>query len=173
MAATTAEMPLIADPAPAKKGRSRKALKQKTPSTNEDNILAGATLSQPSPVAPPSDCATKENHDSLSKPMSHKKSKRGTSKAAKQQSEPASFEKELQEMQEKLQQLRLEKEQTEELLKVKEEALKQNEEEKEKLHMELKKLQKVKEFKPTMVCFSFTYFLLFIPDTSHKNSEMF
>lgn len=157
--ATVAEIPVVvSEPAPTKKGRSRKALKQKAASSNEANISAG-TIPQPSPVAPPSDCPTKENHESLSsQPLSQKKSKRGASKAAKQQQQPelSTFEKEMQEMQEKLQQLRLEKEQTEELLKVKEEALKQNKEEKEKLHLELKKLQKVKEFKPTMVCCSFS-----------------
>ncbi|KAK7399123.1 hypothetical protein VNO78_10299 [Psophocarpus tetragonolobus] len=54
-----------------------------------------------------------------------------------------SFEKELLEMQEMLQQMRLEKEKTEELLKAKDEALKQKDQ-------ELKKLHKLKEFKPTM-----------------------
>lgn len=148
--AAIAEMPLVSEPAPTKKGRSRRALKQKTPSSSEANIVAG-TVPQPSPVAPPSEnCPTKENHESLSSQLSpQKKSKRGAPKASKQQPE-LSFEKELLEMQEKLEKLRLEKQQTEELLKVKEEALKQNEEEKEKLHVELKKLQKVKEFKPTM-----------------------
>ncbi|CAI9094255.1 OLC1v1029958C1 [Oldenlandia corymbosa var. corymbosa] len=149
MAAIAETMHHVSDPEPAKKPRSKRALKPKAaPSTNEANILAGT---QPSPVAaaltPADSVASKEN----SLPVSQKKSKKGASKAAaKKQAEPASFEKELQEMQEKLQQMRLEKEQTEELLKVKEEALKQNEEEKEKLHLELKKLQKVKEFKPTM-----------------------
>ncbi|XP_027181233.1 high mobility group B protein 13-like isoform X1 [Coffea eugenioides] len=148
--AAIAEMPLVSEPAPTKKGRSRRALKQKTPSSSEANIVAG-TVPQPSPVAPPSEnCPTKENHKSLSSQLSpQKKSKRGASKASKQQPE-LSFEKELLEMQERFEKLRLEKQQTEELLKVKEEALKQNEEEKEKLHVELKKLQKVKEFKPTM-----------------------
>ncbi|XP_020224365.1 high mobility group B protein 13 [Cajanus cajan] len=54
-----------------------------------------------------------------------------------------SFEKELLHMQEMLQKMRLEKEHTEELLKAKDEALKQKEQ-------ELKKLQKLKEFKPTL-----------------------
>ncbi|KAL2342691.1 hypothetical protein Fmac_003976 [Flemingia macrophylla] len=53
------------------------------------------------------------------------------------------FEKELLEMQEMLQQMRIEKEKTEELLKAKDEALKHKDE-------ELKKLQKLKEFKPTL-----------------------
>ncbi|KAL3499247.1 hypothetical protein ACH5RR_038340 [Cinchona calisaya] len=152
MAASIAEIPFVSEPAPTKKARSRRALKQKnlSSSSNAANILAGtAAIPQPSPVAPPSE---KENPESLA--LSQKKSKRGASKkgaaAAANQQPDLSFEKELQEMQEKLQKLRIEKEQTEELLKVKEEALKQNEEEKEKLHLELKKLQKVKEFKPTM-----------------------
>lgn len=61
-------------------------------------------------------------------------------------------------MQEQLQKLKLEKEQTEEALKAREDSLKQKEEEletkdreQEKLKIELKKLQKVKEFKPTVV----------------------
>ncbi|KAF5953869.1 hypothetical protein HYC85_006725 [Camellia sinensis] len=60
-------------------------------------------------------------------------------------------------MQEKLQQLRIDKEQTEELLKAREETLKMKKEEleargkeQEKLQTELKKLLKMKEFKPTM-----------------------
>lgn len=147
--ASVVELPIVSDPVPKKKvGRSRKALKQTNPSSNEANILAG-TVSPVVPL-PVEDPSGKENHESLSQPRSQKKSKRGASKAKQQQPE-ASFEKELQEMQEKLQKLRLEKEQTEELLKVKDEALKQKEEEKEKLHLELKKLQKIKEFKPTVV----------------------
>ncbi|KAI5655359.1 hypothetical protein M9H77_32546 [Catharanthus roseus] len=147
MATTVSELPIDAPPKKKGGGRPRKALNQKNPSSNEANILAG-TVSESSPVAPPpmEDSASKENHESLSQ----KKSKKGASKGKKQQQQEMSFEKELQEMQEKLEKLRIEKEQTEELLKVKDEALKQKEEEKEKLHGELKKLQKLKEFKPTM-----------------------
>ncbi|PRQ17472.1 putative chromatin remodeling & transcriptional activation HMG family [Rosa chinensis] len=140
---------------------TRKALKAKTPSTNEANILAG-TVSEaapsPIPTGPGSDPA-KENHESLSQPRTSPKkaakASRKQSKAAKETQ--SSFEKDLQEMEEKLQALRLEKEKTEEMLKEKEEILKLKEEELEfkgreqdKLHMELKKLQKLKEFKPTM-----------------------
>ena len=70
-------------------------------------------------------------------------------------------------MQEKLEQLRLEKERTEELLKARDEMLQIKEEEletrgreQEKLLMELKKLQKLKEFKPNVVRF-LDYFLPF------------
>ncbi|KAL3021574.1 hypothetical protein AAZX31_05G200800 [Glycine max] len=118
---------------PAKRGRGRRALKEKTPSTNDANIIIAT------PISPSSDKAqvpSKKKQDSK-----------------KQQS----FEKELLEMQEMLQQMRLEKEKTEELLKLKDEALKQKDEElknrgreQEKLQSELKKLQKLKEFKPTM-----------------------
>ena len=59
--------------------------------------------------------------------------------------------------------MRLEKEKTEELLKTKDDILKKKEEEllergreQEKLQMELKKLQKLKEFKPTMVFIGFS-----------------
>ncbi|CAN4077601.1 unnamed protein product [Withania somnifera] len=146
-------MPLASDPIPTKKGRSRKALKQKNQTLNEANILAG-TVAQPPSVVMPVDDSVKENLE----PQSQKKpNKRGASKAAKQQTEQSSFEKELLEMQEKLQKLTLEKEQTEEMLKAREEMLKQKEEEleargkeHEKLQAELKKLQKMKEFKPTL-----------------------
>ncbi|KAG8375079.1 hypothetical protein BUALT_Bualt10G0062900 [Buddleja alternifolia] len=157
--AAIAEMPTVAEPVPTKRGRSKKALKQKNPSSNEANIIAG-TLSATSPLAapPPDNSAGKENNESLSQPKSQKKTKKGASKAKKQpSSEMSSFEKELQEMQEKLEKLKLEKEQTEETLRAREESLKQKEEEletrdkeQEKLKIELKKLQKIKEFKPTM-----------------------
>ena len=62
-------------------------------------------------------------------------------------------------MQEMLEKLKIEKEKTEEMLKEKDEILKQKEEEietrdreQQKLQIELKKLQKMKEFKPIMVC---------------------
>ncbi|GFQ08275.1 high mobility group b protein 6, partial [Phtheirospermum japonicum] len=151
--AAIAEIPVIAEPAKTKKGKSRKALKPKNPSASEANIIAGAL--SPAVATLSENHAGKENHESLSHPKKTKK----TSKAGKQQqaSEVSSFEKELQEMQEKLEKLRIEKEQTEEILKAKEESLKQKEEEietkdreQEKLKVELKKLQKMKEFKPTM-----------------------
>ncbi|GER33007.1 high mobility group family protein [Striga asiatica] len=153
--AAIAEIPQIADPAKAKRGKSRKALKQT--STSVANIIAG-TLVESSPAAEPPapNPAGKENHQSLS----NKKTKKGgASKGGKKQQEVevSSFEKELQEMQEKLEKLKLEKEHTEEMLKAKEESLKQKEEEletrdreQEKLKTELKKLQKMKEFNPTM-----------------------
>ncbi|CAA2985317.1 Hypothetical predicted protein [Olea europaea subsp. europaea] len=146
--AAIAEMPVVADPAPAKKGRSKRALKQKNPSSNEANIKAGIVV-EPAPVAALKSSG-KENHKSLSQPKSEKKTKKGASKAKQQSSEAFSFEKELQEMQEKLEKMKIEKEQTEELLKARDEALKQKEEEQEKLKTELKKLQKIKEFKPDM-----------------------
>ncbi|KAA8528259.1 hypothetical protein F0562_035490 [Nyssa sinensis] len=150
-----ADMPTVADTGRAKKGKNRKALKQKKASSNEVNILAG-TISQssPTPIAPPvDDSAGKENHESLSQPRAARKTKAALKSKQPQQS----FEKELLEMQEKLQQLRLEKEKTDELLKARDDMLKLKEEElatrgreQDKLQMELKKLQKLKEFKPTM-----------------------
>nr|XP_009599657.1 high mobility group B protein 6-like isoform X1 [Nicotiana tomentosiformis]XP_009599658.1 high mobility group B protein 6-like isoform X2 [Nicotiana tomentosiformis] len=155
--ATTAEMALVAEPVPAKKGRSRRALKQKNPSSNEANILAAIVTQSPS-LAMPVDDSVKENLETLSQPRSEKKTnKRGASKANKQTEYENSFEKELLKMQEKLQKMTLEKEQTEEMLKAREDMLKQKEEEleardkeQEKLQIELKKLQKMKEFKPTL-----------------------
>ncbi|XP_030951920.1 high mobility group B protein 6-like [Quercus lobata] len=161
MAETVAVMPI--DTVPTKKRSTRRgALKEKTPSTNEANILAGKV--SPSPVPPPpANDPEKENHESLSQPRTSPKkgkaraSKKQTKQLQKQQPEQDSFEKDLLEMQEKLQKLRLEKEKTEELLKAKDEILKQKEEEletrgrqQEKLQTELKKLQKLKEFKPTV-----------------------
>ncbi|KAG7956371.1 hypothetical protein I3843_11G120900 [Carya illinoinensis] len=155
MAETVAEMPI--GPVPTKKTRNnRKALKEKNPSAKEVNILPGK-VSEPSPIpVTPADNPEKENHESLSQPRSSpKKGKAASKKQSKKQ--PQSFENELLEMQEKLQQLRLEKDKTEELLKAKDEMLKHKEEElenrdrqHENLQMELKKLQKLKEFKPTV-----------------------
>ncbi|XP_021890955.1 high mobility group B protein 6-like isoform X2 [Carica papaya] len=139
-----------ADPAPTKKPRNnnRRPLKQKNPSTNDANIMAQKLNEASLVVQPPSDSLPeKENHDSLSQALS---SPRKSSKAP-------SFEKELQEMQETLQNLRFEKEKTEEMLKEKDEMLKLKEEEletkgreQEKLQTELKKLKKLREFKPNM-----------------------
>lgn len=153
MANTVADMPLASDPGLPKRGKSRKALKQKNSPDNEANVMAGKNISKPSPTTlmPNPDEAEKENHESLSQP---KKNKQGASKGKQQKQ---SLEKELEEMQKKLQQLFLEKEKTDELLKARDEMLKLKEEElesrgkeQEKLQMELKKLQKLKEFKPIM-----------------------
>ncbi|XP_051137508.1 high mobility group B protein 13-like [Andrographis paniculata] len=153
--AAVAETPNVVDPAPTKKGRTRKPLKSKTTSSSEANIAAG-TVSVPSPVvvAPPTApeiSAGKENQESLVQ----KKTKKGAAakgkKQQQQQSEAqSSLEEELQKMQEQLQKLKLEKEQTDEILKKKEEELETKDKEQEKLKIELKKLQKIKEFKPTM-----------------------
>ncbi|XP_073118480.1 high mobility group B protein 13-like [Henckelia pumila] len=143
MAAATAQMPVAAEPVPSKKGRSRKALKPKNPSANDTNIDVG-------PAADPAteSSAGKENGGGFA----HKKTKKGDPKAKQKQSssEDSCFERELLEMQEKLEKLTIEKEQTEEMLKAREESLKQKDQEQEKLKMEIKKLQKIKEFKPTM-----------------------
>ncbi|KAL5052880.1 hypothetical protein RYX36_033562 [Vicia faba] len=115
MADTVAEIPI-----PTKKSRgSRKALKEKTPSASDANIIA---------AEPKGKAASKKQ----------------------QQPKQQSFEQELLEMQEKLKQLRLEKEKTDELLKQKDEELENRGKEQEKLQIELKKLQKLKEFKPIM-----------------------
>jgi upstream-binding transcription factor len=159
MAETVAEMPI--GPVRTRKPRTnRKALKEKNPSANEANIMV-EKVSQPSPnPVAPADDPEKENHESLSQPRSGPK--KGKAVASKKQSKQKqqSFEQDLLEMQEKLQQLRLEKEKTDELLKAKDEMLQQKEEElenrgrqQEKLQIELKKLQKLKEFKPTVVRF--------------------
>jgi len=67
--------------------------------------------------------------------------------------ESKSFEKDLMEMQAMLEKMKIEKEKTEDLLKEKDEILRKKEVEQEKLKTELKKLQKMKEFKPNMVRF--------------------
>ncbi|KAI5601305.1 hypothetical protein BDE02_01G084000 [Populus trichocarpa] len=151
----------VAPTVPKKSRNNRKALKQKNPSTNEANIMA-QKLPEPSPasVLPPSDTdSSKENLESLSQPRSSPKKGKSKAAKAKQNKEAAasSFEKDFQEMQEMLQQLKLEKEKTEVLLKEKDEMLKAKDEEiemkgkeQEKMKTELKKLQKLKEFKPIM-----------------------
>ncbi|KAK9103825.1 hypothetical protein Sjap_021079 [Stephania japonica] len=141
MAESEAQMVVVnANPVP-KKGRSRKALKAKN-SSNEANILAGKAASSP---LVPSGEILKQQETAFS-PKTKKPSTKGKD-----------FEKELQEMQEKLELLRLEKARTDDLLKTRDEMLKQREEELQtrgkeqvKLQLELKKLQKLKEFKPTM-----------------------
>lgn len=135
---------------PTKK-RTRKPLHPKNSSQNESNIVAGA-ISQP-PLASDHIFAGKENSDSLSQHKSPKIKKSGKGKNhPKPETASVSFEKELQEMQEKLEKMTLEKQQAEDLLKLKEQELESHNREQEKVKMELKKLKKLKEFKPTMVC---------------------
>ncbi|KAI3713545.1 hypothetical protein L1987_72123 [Smallanthus sonchifolius] len=132
---------------PTKK-RTRKPLNPKTCSTSESNIVAGA-ISLPEKL--PEISAGKENSESLSQ---HKSTKIKKPSKAKKQPQPDpetfSFEKELKEMQEKLEKMTLEKQQAVELLKLKTQELESHNKEQEKIKMELKKLQKMKEFKPTM-----------------------
>nr|AAC35540.1 contains similarity to HMG (high mobility group) box (Pfam: HMG_box.hmm, scores: 70.67, 53.09 and 80.15) [Arabidopsis thaliana] len=93
----------------------------------------------------------------------HAKKSRNSRKALKQKNEivesspvsdkgkeTKSFEKDLMEMQAMLEKMKIEKEKTEDLLKEKDEILRKKEVEQEKLKTELKKLQKMKEFKPNM-----------------------
>ncbi|KAF6172998.1 hypothetical protein GIB67_006374 [Kingdonia uniflora] len=151
MAETIANnIPINVNPAPVRKERTkkRKALKPKTPSGNEANILAGNISQIPLPDL---SGIGKENNETL---ISAKKTTKRNSKSKELEK---SFEKELQELQGKFEELRVEKEKADELVKVRDEMLKQKEEEieahgkeQEKLHLELKKLQKLKEFKPTM-----------------------
>ncbi|THU53534.1 hypothetical protein C4D60_Mb10t15410 [Musa balbisiana] len=131
-----------------KKGRSRKALKNFSPS--DINISAGESSSPLGEVA-------KESQQGVSLLVSPKKSKKAPSKPRSSAADEESFADELQELQGRLQQLRLEKEKTEELLKQRNEMLKRKDEEienhgkeQQRLQEELKKLQKLKEFKPTM-----------------------
>ncbi|KAF8027716.1 hypothetical protein BT93_E0590 [Corymbia citriodora subsp. variegata] len=152
----------VSEVIPPKKSRnSRKALKQKNPSSNEANILAQQQQALPPQPSADDDSgsALKENQESLSQPRSSpKKSKPRANSKKKQEAAPTGdFEKEMQEMQEMMEKLRIEKTKTEEMLKERDEMLKQKEEElevkgieHEKLQGELKKLQKIKEFKPTM-----------------------
>ncbi|KAL0547011.1 hypothetical protein IC582_016932 [Cucumis melo] len=144
---TTVELPVSGAPAvPTKKPRnSRKALKDKNSSPEVPQSQSMVTK-----VTTPSEGEIlSQNQSSAKKPKSKA--------AAKKQPAKQSFDKDLQEMQDMLQQLKLDKEKTEELLKEKDEMLKQKDEElktrdkeQEKLQIELKKLQKLKEFKPTM-----------------------
>jgi upstream-binding transcription factor len=103
----------------------------------------------------------------VSSDPAHAKKSRNSRKALKQKNEivesspvsdkgkeTKSFEKDLMEMQAMLEKMKIEKEKTEDLLKEKDEILRKKEVEQEKLKTELKKLQKMKEFKPNMVRFS-------------------
>ncbi|KAI3974877.1 hypothetical protein MKX01_004988 [Papaver californicum] len=130
-----------------KKGASKKALKPKL-SDDEANILAGTTV--PSPLS--GAVLGKENEETLL--LSGKKIKKASSKV---KSSEKLFEKELEVLKGKFEQMKLEKEKTEEILKDRDEMLRLKEEELEikgkeqqKLQVELKKLQKLKEFNPTV-----------------------
>ncbi|CAL9058605.1 unnamed protein product [Musa banksii] len=142
-----------------KKGRSRKALKNFSPS--DINISAGESSSPLGEVA-------KESQQGVSLLVSPKKSRKAPSKPRSSAATDESFADELQELHGRLQQLRLEKEKTEELLKQRDEMLKRKDEEienrgkeQQRLQEELKKLQKLKEFKPTMVYACTEFVLLF------------
>ncbi|RZC84890.1 hypothetical protein C5167_047670 [Papaver somniferum] len=131
-----------------KKVASKKALKPKKVSDNEANILAGIASS---PLS--GSVLGKENEETLL--LSGKKIKKASSKV--KSSTEKSFEKELEILKAKFDQMKLEKEKTEEILKDRDEMLKLKEEELEikgkeqqKLQVELKKLQKLKEFNPTV-----------------------
>lgn len=124
----------------AKKPRNggRKALKQKDVSLliNEANIAAQELLPEPSESVP---VVEKENRGSR---------KKGKSKAA---DKGVVKEGSIEELMELMERMRIEKERTEEMLKEKDEILRKKDEEKESLRVELRKLQKLKEFKPTLV----------------------
>nr|XP_043624873.1 high mobility group B protein 13-like [Erigeron canadensis] len=129
---------------PTKK-KTRKPLNPLTLSQNESNIVTGS-ISQPSLILQNS--AGKENVDPLSQNKSLKTKK--SSKSKKPIQPEVTFEKEFQEMQVKLEKMTLEKQQVEEMLKLKEQELESCNEEQKKVKLELKKLQKMKEFKPTV-----------------------
>lgn len=133
-----------------KRGGNRKPLKPKNPSGNETNILPSSMIAD----------SGKENRGGLSLLLSSPK--RNDPKQA--------FAEELQELQGKIQQMQLEKEKTEELLNKRDEMLRRKEEEiqnwgkeQEKLKLELKRVQKMKEFQPTMVGYRCLHQLLFGP----------
>nr|GMD10459.1 high mobility group B protein 6-like isoform X1 [Ipomoea batatas] len=90
-----------ADAIPAKKGKSRKALKNMKASSSEANIMAASVSDAPDAIIPAGESAEKENHEGLCQKNSKKEAK-------KQTEESSSFEKEILEMQEKLQQLKIE-----------------------------------------------------------------
>ncbi|XP_072961753.1 high mobility group B protein 6-like [Typha angustifolia] len=125
-----------------KKGRGRKALN--AVSDNDTNISAGKVSS--------------EKASDLAAILSPKKPKRVVSKnKAPASAADTSFADELLNLQARLEQLQLEKANAEELLKQRDEMLKEKEEEienrgkeQERLQGELKKMQKIKEFKPTV-----------------------
>lgn len=142
-------------PAVQRKGRGRKALKDL--SSSDVNISDSSS---------PAYGVRKEIGEGVSALVSPKNAKKEQSKSSS--AGKNSFEDELLQLQGRLQQLQLEKEKTEELLKQRDELLKQKDEEienrgkeHEKLQGELKKIQKLKQFKPTMVKFCFLFPLNF------------
>jgi upstream-binding transcription factor len=93
-------------------------------------------------------------------PASTQKAKRAPSKGDRGKAAAApSMADELTELQGMLERLRLEKEKAEEMVRERDEVIRKKEEEietkgkqQERLQAELKKMQRIKEFKPTMVC---------------------
>ncbi|KAJ3682996.1 hypothetical protein LUZ60_013223 [Juncus effusus] len=128
-----------------KKSKNRKALGAVTES--ETNISAGGTK-----------VTSEEAKNGLATIVSPSKdtkrviSKKKEKKIKTPPTETSSldFMEQLEKMQEQLQQLQLEKAKTEEILKEKDEILKKKDENEERLQAEVKKLQRAKEFKPTV-----------------------
>uniref|UniRef100_A0ACD5ZNU9 Uncharacterized protein n=1 Tax=Avena sativa TaxID=4498 RepID=A0ACD5ZNU9_AVESA len=95
--------------------------------------------------------------DAAAAPASAQKAKRAPSKSGKAKAVAPSMADELTELQGMLERLRLEKEKAEEMVRERDEVIRKKEEEietkgkqQQRLQAELKKMQRVKEFKPTM-----------------------
>ena len=94
--------------------------------------------------------------------------KRAPSKSGRGKAAPPSMADELTELQGMLERLRLEKVKAEEMARERDEVIRKKEEEietkgkqQERLQAELKKMQRIKEFKPTMVCICVDLYLYF------------
>ncbi|KAL9242921.1 hypothetical protein vseg_016878 [Gypsophila vaccaria] len=140
---TASDIPVAA--AATKKVRSKKTLKDKKTSTNEANILAGNQTAEPLvPEAASIVMETEKENNVETKPKAKAKGKaKGKGKQEEEVESGGEFERQMKEMQEMMEKLKLEKEKTEEMLKEKDEMLKMKD-------VEIKKLHKLKEFKPTM-----------------------
>ncbi|KAI4378042.1 hypothetical protein MLD38_015583 [Melastoma candidum] len=137
---------------PAKKPRNgrRKALKQTDEASlaNVANINAQEVLDHSSEGVPAVYDASVEKENRGGGGSGHSNRKMGKSKGRK--AAAAAKEGSMEELMEMMERLRIEKERTEEMLKEKDEILRMKEEEKESLRVELRRLQKLKEFKPNL-----------------------
>ncbi|KAL5208351.1 hypothetical protein ABZP36_032786 [Zizania latifolia] len=125
-----------------RRGRGRKALTAVL--DNDANISAGKADVMAAAAAgilsPPQ----------KAKRVSAKSKRKAAAEAQQQQEQTPSMSDELTELQGMLERLRLEKEKAEEMVRERDEVIRKKEEEQGRLQAELKKMQRVKEFKPTV-----------------------
>ncbi|XP_006648516.1 high mobility group B protein 13-like [Oryza brachyantha] len=131
MATATATVAVASGAGSRKSGRGRKALTAVL--DNDANISAGKAGSAAGILSPPP-----------------QKAKRASSKGKGKAAAAAAVVDEVSELQGMLEKLRLEKEKAEEMVRERDEVIRRKEEEQGRLQAELKKIQRAKEFKPTV-----------------------